>query len=226
MSGSASSPRIQAWSQRSFSPSIARPPANRSLRPASQSPKEEAGEMIIVYHSNTGEIVGHCSRVFDSGKWREATIDELFPDHAKSGFAAVHFADDARYLAYRPHHWRLRRDESGVVTGIERLPMLSLTYDASDSDSDGIPDLPADSASIAHVTAKTSDDADVDITFRTTRGSLGQRTVHTTKGSAAVELRAAGETVAVTVTATAPGYRPGNLQMEFVPAQTTRAKRD
>jgi len=112
------------------------------------------------------------------------------------------------------------------VTGIERLPMLSLTCDASDSDSDGIPDLPADSASIAHVTAKTSDDADVDITFRTTRGSLGQRTVHTTKGSAAVELRAAGETVAVTVTATAPGYRPGNLQMEFVPAQTTRAKRD
>ena len=35
--------------------------------------------MIIVYNRTTGEIVGHCSRVFDAGKWREATIDELFP---------------------------------------------------------------------------------------------------------------------------------------------------
>jgi hypothetical protein len=83
--------------------------------------------MIIVYNSNTGEIVGHCSRVFDSCKWREATIDELFSEHATSGLAA---------------------------------------------------------------------------------------------------LRAGGETVAVVVTATAPGYRPGNLNMEFVPAQTTRAKHD
>ncbi len=182
--------------------------------------------MIIVYNPNTGEIVGHCSRVFDSGKWREATIDELYPNRESANLAAVHFADDARYLTYRPHHWRLRRDESGVVTGIERLPALALTSDAGDSDGDGIPDLPADSASIAHITAKTSDGADVDITFRTTRGSLGERTVHTTQGSAVVELRAASETVAVVVTATAPGYRPAKLHMEFVPvpAQPPRSR--
>jgi hypothetical protein len=173
--------------------------------------------MIIVYNSNTGEIVGHCSRVFDSGKWREATIDELFPVRDKSNLAYAHFADDARYLAYGPHNWRLRRDESGVVTGIERLPSLAMVCDAADSDGDGIPDLPADSTSVAHITAKTSDGSDVDITFRTTRGSLGERTVPTTQGSAAVELRAGTETVAVVVTATAPGYRPGNLNMEFVP---------
>jgi hypothetical protein len=174
--------------------------------------------MIIVYNSNTGEIVGHCSRVFDSGKWREARIDELFPDHAKSGFAAVHFADDARYLSYRPHHWRLRRDESGVVTGIERLPMLLLTSDAADTDGDGTPDLPADGAAVAHVTAKTGDGADADVMFQTTRGSLKERTVRTTHGSATVELRAATETVAVVVTATATGYRPGRLNLEFIPA--------
>jgi hypothetical protein len=173
--------------------------------------------MIIVYNRTTGEIVGHCSRVFDAGKWREATIDELFPDRDKSNLASVHFADDARYLAYGPHNWRLRRDESGVVTGIERLPSLALTCDAGDSDGDGIPDLPADGSAVAHITAKTSDGADVDIAFRTTRGSLGERTVHTTQGCAGVELRAATETVAVVVTATAPGYRPAKLNMEFVP---------
>ena len=173
--------------------------------------------MIIVYNRSTGEIVGHCSRVFDGGRWREAAIDELFPEHEKSNLASVHFADDARYLAYGPHNWRLRRDESGVVTGIERLPSLVLTCDAADSDGDGIPDLPADSASVAHLTAKTNDGTNTEITFRTTRGSLNQRTVSTREGSATVELRAAGETVAVTVTATAPGYRAANLNMEFVP---------
>ena len=106
---------------------------------------------------------------------------------------------------------------SGVVTGIERLPSLVLTCDAADSDGDGIPDLPADSASVAHLTAKTNDGTNTEITFRTTRGSLNQRTVSTREGSATVELRAAGETVAVTVTATAPGYRAANLNMEFVP---------
>jgi hypothetical protein len=180
--------------------------------------------LIIVYDRNTGEVVGHCSRVFDAGKWRDATIDELFPNRDKSNLAYVHFADDARYLAYGPHNWRLRRDDSGVVTGIERLPSLAMACDAADSDGDGIPDLPADSTSVAHITAKTSDGSDVDITFRTTRGSLGERTVRTTQGSAAVELRAGAETVAVVVTATAPGYRPGNLKMEFVPIPAQQRK--
>jgi hypothetical protein len=110
------------------------------------------------------------------------------------------------------------------VTGIERLPWLILSCDVTDSDGDGIPDLPADGASVAQVTAKTSDGADVDVTFRTTRGALVQRTVPTPRGAAAVELRAATETVAVVVTATAPGYRPAKLDMEFVPAPVQPSK--
>lgn len=173
--------------------------------------------MIVVYNRSTGAIVGHCSRIFDSGRWREASLDELYPDYEKSNLASVHFPDDARYMAYGADAWRLRKDESGVVTGIERLPSLSLSCDAADNDGDGIPDIPADGSSVANVTAKTSDGADVEVTFRTTRGSLGERTVHTAKGLAAVSLRAAVETVAAIVTATAPGYRPARLNLEFLP---------
>jgi hypothetical protein len=179
--------------------------------------------MIIVYNRGTGEIVGHCSRVFDSGKWREPTIEELFPNLDRTNLESVHFADDARYLVYGPQNWRLRRDENGAVTGIERLPFLALTCDAADSDGDGIPDLPAEGSSVAHVTAKTSDGGDVDVTFRTTRGSLGRRSVHTAQGSAVVELRAATETVAAVVNATAQGYRPGKLHLEFVPVHASAA---
>jgi len=179
--------------------------------------------MIIIYNRVSGEIVGHCSRVFDSGKWREPTLEELFRNQDRSNLASVHFADDARYLAYGPQNWRLQRDASGTVTGIERLPFLLMSSNIADTDGDGIPDLPADGASVAQITAKTSNSADIDVTFRTTRGSLSQRTIHASNGSATVELRAATETVAVVVTATAPGFRPGKFFLEFVPVPAKTA---
>ena len=176
--------------------------------------------MMIVYDRNTGKIVGHCSRVFDSGQWRDATIAELYPNRDVSNLASAHFPDDARYLMHGPDSWRLRKDENGAVVGIERLPALHLSCDAKDSDGDDVPDIPADGASVAHVSARTSDGADVDITFRTTRGALSQRTVKSPGGNAAVELRSATETVSATVTASAPGYRTGRLHLEFTPVAT------
>ncbi len=173
--------------------------------------------MLIVYDSMTGEIVGLCSRLFDNGKWREATIEEIYPGLDHSKLEALYLKDDPRYFQQGTEHWRIRRDESDVVTGLERVPAITLSCDASDHDNDGIPDLPADGTSTTKITAKLDRDAKVDVTFRTTRGSLSKRTVTTTKGQATVELRAATETVAVIVTATAPGYRPATLQMEFIP---------
>ncbi len=173
--------------------------------------------MMIVYDSTTGEIIGGCSRVFDNGKWREATIEEIYPGLDRSKVEALYLEDDPLYYRQGLHNMRIRRDESGVVMGLERLPAITLSSDASDHDNDGIPDLPADGTSTTKITAKLDDDAKVDVTFRTTRGSLSQRTVTTAKSQATVELRAATETVAVLVTATAPGYRPATLQMEFIP---------
>jgi hypothetical protein len=173
--------------------------------------------MMIVYDRNTGKIVGHCSKVFDSGQWRDATITELYPGQDIAHLAAAHFPDDARYLLHGAENWRLRKDESGSVVGIERLPALHLACDAADSDGDDVPDIPANGFSTAHVSASTSDGADADITFRTTRGTLSQRTVKSTGGTASVELRSSTETVSATVTASALGYRPGRLHLEFTP---------
>jgi hypothetical protein len=123
-------------------------------------------------------------------------------------------------VAYGPDAWRLKKDETGVVTGIERLPILFVSCDAGDADNDGVPDLPADGKSETAITVKTSDKADVAVTFRTTRGALDQRTATTSGGAASVHLRAATETVSLTITATAPGYRPGRLDLEFTPVET------
>jgi hypothetical protein len=173
--------------------------------------------MIIVYDSTTGEIIGGCSRVFDNGKWREAAMEEIYPQLDRSKFGALYLQDDPRYFQQGLEHWRIRRDESGVVTGLEQVPAITLSCDASDHDNDGIPDLPADGTSSTKITARLDVDAKADVTFRTTRGSLSNRTVATANGQATVELRAATETVAVIVTATALGYRPATLHLEFIP---------
>jgi hypothetical protein len=173
--------------------------------------------MLVVYDKTTGKIVGHCSQVFDSGKWREATLQELYPNQDNTNLAAAYMPDDARFVGYGTTNWRLRKDESGAVLGVERLPALILSTDAKDSDGDGVPDMPADGTSVAHITVTTADNSNTQVTFRTTRGSLSQRTVATADGKAVVELRAPSETVAAGVTATATGYRPATLTMEFIP---------
>jgi hypothetical protein len=174
--------------------------------------------MLVVYDSTTGKIIGHCSRIFDNGKWREATIEEIFPQRDRSKLEALYLKDDPRYLTQGPEHWRMRRDESGVVAGLERLPAIILSCDAGDADNDGVPDLPADGTSTTTITVKLDDNSQGDVTFRTTRGSLSKRTVRTsTKGQGSVKLRSSTETVSLAVTASAPGYRPAKLELEFIP---------
>jgi hypothetical protein len=181
--------------------------------------------MLIVYDRNSEKIVAHCSRVFDSGKWREAKMEEILPSHDKANLATIYIPDDARYLAYGPDSWRLRKDESGVIVGIERLPSIQLSVDAKDTDGDGSPDIPADGTSTTRVTAATGDGSDTEIAFRITRGSLSERKVLTSKGKASVDVRSANETVTSTITATAPGYRGAKLNIEFIPVASKTESR-
>jgi hypothetical protein len=176
--------------------------------------------MLIVYDATTGEIIGHCSSVFDNGKWREATLEETFPNRDASKLGTLYLKDDPRYLLQGPEYWRIRHDESGVVTGLERLPAITLSCDASDTDKDGIPDLPANGTATTKITAQLSDNGQADVTFRTTNGSLSKRTVHAAANSpATVELQSSTHTVSVAVTATSPGYRPATLNLEFLPLE-------
>jgi len=117
------------------------------------------GKTLIVYDSMIGEIVGHCSRFFDSGKWREVMIEETFPQRDRSKLETLYLQDDPLYIQQGSEHWRIRRDESGLVTGLERVPTITLSCDESDHDNDGILDLPADGTSTTKITAKLDDDA-------------------------------------------------------------------
>lgn len=173
--------------------------------------------MLIVYDKNTHAIVGYCSRIFDSGKWREPTMEEIYPNKDRSNLAVAYMPDDARFVGYGPSNWRLRKDENGAVLGVERLPALHLTCDAKDADDDGVPDIPADGNSMATLTATTADGSDTEITFRTNRGTLSARKAETKKGSASVQIRATVETVQATITAEAKGYRTATLQLEMIP---------
>jgi len=100
---------------------------------------------------------------------------------------------------------------------------LTLSSTAKDSDGDGIPELRANGkdkstitvdASLADGTPVTDP---VSVTFRTTAGRLSARVVDLEDGKATVQLTAGRETVAVTVTAAAPGFADALLQLEFVP---------
>jgi hypothetical protein len=173
--------------------------------------------MIVVYDKNSHAIIGHCSQIFDSGKWREPTLEEIYPNRDRSNLAVAYMPDDARFVGYGPTNWRIRKDENGAVLGVERLPALHLACDAKDTDDDGVPDIPADGNSVATITATTADGSDTEIMFRTSRGTLSSRKAETSNGSAAVEIKAGVETVAATITAEAKGYRTATLQLEMVP---------
>jgi hypothetical protein len=180
--------------------------------------------VLVVYDKNTHQIIGHCSKIFDSGKWREPTMEELYPNRDRSNLASAYMPDDARFIGYGPHNFRLRKDENGIVVGVERLPGLTISCDAQDSDNDDVPDIPADGKSVARITVTTADKSDTEVTFRTSRGTLQRRTVPTSKGKASVDLRSSTETVSATVTATAKGFRTASLTVEFIPLSPNKTE--
>jgi hypothetical protein len=174
--------------------------------------------MIVVYDKSTRQIVGHCGTIVDTGKSREATVAELFPDRDASTLDAVYLKDDPRFLITGVESYRLAQDQNGIVTGIEHVPRINLSCDAKDTDGDGIPDIPAKTDASTTITA-TLGSPGIAVTFQTTHGTLSDRSVTTDKsGKVTVSLRASAETVPALVTATAPNFLPGTLAVEFRPA--------
>lgn len=177
--------------------------------------------MLIVYDRETRQVVGHCGRVFENGTLREATVDELYGHKELATLEPLYVGEvtEAKLFRYGVENFRLVFDDAGTATGIELNPAIRLRCDAGDADGDGVADLPADGDSSTVVTAATTDKAaGVEITFRTTRGSLASRTAITADdGVASVALRSTTETVLATVTASAEGYRPDSLQLEMIP---------
>jgi hypothetical protein len=183
--------------------------------------------MIIVFEKTTKNIVGVASRVLDSGIWREATIEELYPDMDREGLGYIHVQDSPEYFL-TPDAWLLKLDNNSIPVGVERKPILPTIYlitNAPDTDGDGLPELPADAKSKATITAEVRDaqggivNRDVVLNFRTTGGTLSARRLEAKGGTAMVELTSTVETVAVTVSASAEGTQSGSLTFEFMPPE-------
>src|SRR5690242_19734119 len=125
--------------------------------------------MIFVYEKGTNKFVGVAAQIFDNGHWREATLEELYPNSDHSKLGAVVVKDSPKYFL-DPNAWRFSTNDKGEVTGIERKPSppkISLTTNAKDTDGDGLPELKADGKS----------KASIDIEIRNTKGDLFKKAV-------------------------------------------------
>jgi len=182
--------------------------------------------MIIVFEKKTKKLVGVAAQVFDNGRWREPTIEELYPgvDANKLGF--IHVEDSIRY-ALDPDAWQFKLDQHGTPIGAERkpsFPRIRLSTKAKDTDGDNLPELVADGKSKATITAEVTDEQDrivkrdFVLNLKTTGGSLSARLVEAKAGKAEVELTSSLETVTVTVTASGKGLKDAvPLTFEFMP---------
>ena len=182
--------------------------------------------MIFIFEKATKQFVGMATRVLDNGTWREATVEELYPDADSSKLGFV-YADDSPKYAMNPDGWQLKLDQQGEPVGIERkpsLPKISLTTDAIDTDGDGIPELIADGSSRATIAIEVKTPKGEPVTeeltllFKTTGGTLSARRVTTSTGQATIELTSSLETVSVTVEASAAGVASHSLEFEFMPS--------
>jgi hypothetical protein len=181
--------------------------------------------MIFVYDKASKQFVGMATRVFDNGTWREATVEELYPnaDHSKLGFVQV---EDSPKYALNPHVWQLKLNDQGEGIGIERkpsLPKIHLTTTAPDKDGDGMPELAADGRSSAQILIEVKDSRDrlvekeFQLELRATGGTLSARRLSTEGGKATVDFTSSLETVTATVSAAAEGATEAALTFEFMP---------
>lgn len=182
--------------------------------------------MIIVYKKQTNKILGVASRVFDSGKWREAQLEEVYPDLDKKKTDVLVMKDSPQFYL-RPNDWELKLDEKGVPAGVElkpMLPMIALSTNAKDTDNDGIPKLTADGKSKAEITITIKDEKgklvkkETTLFLKTTGGSLSARRLTVKDGKAMVSLTSSLETVPVAVSVSGEGVKGADMPFEFMPS--------
>ena len=181
--------------------------------------------MIFIYEKGTNKYLGMAGKMFDNGKWREATLEELYPDAYHSKMGAIVVKDSPKY-SMDPTAWRFSTNEKGEVTGIERKPSppkISLSTDAKDTDGDGLPELKADGKSKATIAIEIHNPKGelvkkaVKLRINTTSGRLSARRLTTKSGTASVELTSSLDTVTVTVSVEADEMETKQLTFELMP---------
>ena len=182
--------------------------------------------MIIVYEKRTNNLVGVAAQVFDNGRWREPTIEKLYPgvDLQKLGIHSPRTRSGTRWIRTRGNSSSI---SMAVPIGAERkpsLPRLHLSTNAKDTDGDSFPELIADGKNKAVIMAHVRDElgrivsGDFTVNFKTTAGTLSARQVMVKAGKAEVELISSLETVTATVSVSGKGLKAAApLTFEFMP---------
>lgn len=190
--------------------------------------------MIVVYEKETNKFVGMALQVFDSGKMRDYTMEELYPriDHAKHGFFIVEDSIEQLKLG---NSVKFKLDKKGKPVGFEDPSLLRivLSTNAPDQDGDGIPEIaapnrqlagsPSGPESQAEITVQIMDGdkkaaLSMDVLLSTTGGSLESRLLTTSKaGTASTTIFAGTDTVTLTVTASAQDLPDASLMLEVMP---------
>jgi hypothetical protein len=178
---------------------------------------------FVRYDKGTGRIMGSF----------EVSNAELLPLPLSPNEAFVEVKDEEHLKVLDAATPRSHLLEGSVTDGeirsLKQRPRyrgrIVLTTDAEDRDGDGLPELAADGRSSVTITARLVDahgkalNVDVPITFKTSRGSLSSRQAAPKKGAATIELASAGETTSARITAAAPEFEPGELNIEFIPVE-------
>ncbi len=87
--------------------------------------------MIVVYNKDTKQFVGVATRVFDNGRWREPTLEELYPNADRTKLGYLYVEDSPKY-ALRPDSWQFKLDENGVTVELtSSVETISVTVSAS-----------------------------------------------------------------------------------------------
>lgn len=181
--------------------------------------------MIFIYEKGTNKFLGVATQIFDNGTWREATIQELYPDADHSKMGAIVVKDSPKYYL-DIDAWRFSLDANGVPNGIERKPsppVITLTTNAKDTDGDGMPELKADGKSKATIDIEIRNPKGelvkkaVDLRISTTGGRLSARRLSAKNGKASVELTSTLDTITITVSVEADELETQRLTFELMP---------
>jgi hypothetical protein len=187
----------------------------------------------VSYNKRTGEITGH----FVSSR------TDVLPKPLAPADGHLQVTDPQQLEQLQAHRSNPQRRPGGFkytgrvdadkIIELNIVPLFAggVHLSTHPAPRDGIlhTEIPADGKSYVKITATLHDQngkaignsahhkVPAMIYFQTDRGALSRRSVEVVNGKAHVELRSVTETVSAHVTASADGFEPGRITIEFVP---------
>ncbi|HKI33545.1 MAG TPA: hypothetical protein VKA46_16945 [Gemmataceae bacterium] len=198
---------------------------------------------FVTYNRQTGEITGHFL----------SSTTEFLPKPLSPGDANLQVSEQGHLDLLQAARSRATpasgafrvtgRVAAGKVAELSVVPVFGgrvhLATHPAPRHGAGRAEIPADGASVIQITATIQDNAGqplahaphagshhkvpATISFRTDHGALSRRTAEVVNGRALVELRSVAETVRARVTASAKGFQPGAVTIEFIPPEEFEA---